>query len=270
MKGIVYEIKKHILIFFIFAKNSLIAQMEYRANFIINIAVECVFTLAKILYVAVVYRIGERINGMLPDTIVLYTGTFLIMTGFYTFLFMENFFLIPEQVRSGSLDFLIIKPVSLQFILTLRKINFALPIPNIGCGLIMVIISAKKLRIPISHINVVGYIGILMAGIVISYTVFLLPQMLSFWIVKTGSIVEIADKTWDFNNMPMSIYGKWMQRIGTFIFPVLVIVNFPSMFLIGSFNRIYALWAIVAPLLFMTMLRQIWKLAIKNYTSASS
>ena len=67
-----------------------------------------------------------------------------------------------------------------------------------------------------------------MCGNLLTYSLFLIPNLLCFWIVASRGIADITAALWDFNNMPQLIYGKWMQRIGTFILPVFVITNFPG------------------------------------------
>lgn len=269
MQEFVSELKKHGHIYLLFLKNCLMTQMEYRANFI-NFIVECGFLIAKIVYAFVIYNIGISINGLSPDVILLFIGTYLIMTAIFTCFFMENFYQIPEHVRKGTLDILITKPVSLQFILTLRHANFALPLPNLGAGIALVITSCSSLGVPFNILSILGYLGTILSGSVLAYVTFLFPQLLSFWIVKTASLTEIADKSWDMNNMPMNIYNKWLQRIGVFIFPIFIIVNFPAKYLINDLGTFYLLWTVIAPILFMVGIRLFWNMAVRNYCSASS
>lgn len=251
-------------------KNSLIGYMEYRANLFAALTMELIYLCSKILYVIFIYQSGISIKGVSPNEIMLFIGTYIIMTGIYTGFFMDNFYSIPELVRDGSLDTYITKPLSLQFMVTLRHFNFVLPVPNLTAGITMVVIAWHRLGIAPSFANIAGYLLILCSATGITYAVFLAPQILSFWTVKTNAVTEIADKCWDFNNMPMMIYGKWMQRIGVFVIPVFFISNFPAMFLIGKLNGIYLVWAIAAPVIFLSLVRIFWKLAVRNYSSASS
>jgi len=188
----------------------------------------------------------------------------------YTGFFMQNFYNIPRHVREGTLDMYIVKPVSLQFVTTLRQVDFSIPIPNIIGGTVMVVIAWNRLGIPAGFFNIAGYLGIIASGVVIAYSIYLAPQLLSFWIVKTGALVEIADKGWDFNNMPMVIYSRWIQRIGMFVIPIFAIFNLPPMFLLGQLDTVYTVWVFVAPLLFLFLVRKFWSFAVKRYSSASS
>ena len=85
---------------------------------------------------------------------------------------------------------------------------------------------------------------------------------------KLDGKIQLA--VWDFNNMPQLIYGKWMQRIGTFLLPVFVITNFPGLFLMGELSVPMAVWGVAAPVVFFLIARAVWNRAVKNYTSAST
>ena len=87
---------------------------------------------------------------------------------------------------------------------------------------------------------------------------------------RPNGIADLTAAVWDFNNMPQLIYGKWMQRIGTFLLPVFVITNFPGLFLMGELSAPMAVWGVAAPIVFFLIARAVWNQAVKNYTSAST
>ncbi|HWT73262.1 MAG TPA: ABC-2 family transporter protein [Mobilitalea sp.] len=270
MKNALRELKKHIFMYFIFAKYSLLGYMEYKANFYASLTMEIVFLLTKVIYVVFAYQLGSNINGISPDEVMIFTGVYTIMVAIFTGLFMDNFYELPGHIQNGTLDLYITKPLSLQFMVSLRHVNFALPIPNLITGVAMIIIGCKRLAITVNAGYIAGFIGIIISSTIVTYCIFLMPQLLSFWTIKSGSITDIVDKFWEFNNMPMFIYSKWMQRIGTFVIPVFFITNMPSSFLTGRMNTVFLLWVFVAPIIFLIILRLFWNVAIKKYTSASS
>ena len=61
------EIRKHVRMFFIFAKNSLVGYMEYKANFYSSLIMEIVFLISKLIYILFVFQLGIEINGISPD-----------------------------------------------------------------------------------------------------------------------------------------------------------------------------------------------------------
>ncbi|MDR2045187.1 MAG: ABC-2 family transporter protein [Clostridium sp.] len=262
------EVKKHMRIYGLFIKNCAMQQMEYRANFLIHIVVECIYVASKLLYVMIAYQAGSEISGLTAEQITLFIGTFMILTAVYTGLFMDNFYGISNKVKKGELDMMMVKPVSLQFYTSMRGVNLALPVPNLLVGGAMVCTSWSRMGIRVSAGNILLYIALLVCGIVLTYSIFLFPQLLAFWTVQTGAIVEMTDKLWDFNNMPMKIYGRWIQRIGTFVIPVFCITNFPVMSVLGSLSPVQKIWAAAAPAAFAVLVRIAWKGSVRHYSSA--
>lgn len=264
------SMRSYFLIYRAFFKNSIAAQMEYRANFILAILVECAFLFVKMLYVFVAYKVDMHVNGLTPDTIMLFVGTYTTMTALMNAFFFNNVTSIPEYIRSGTLDVMITKPVSLQFIVSLRKFDLGLAIPNLLGGIGMTVAAWSRASIPVTLYTVGIYFVLLVASFLLTYAVVLLPYILSFWIVKSDAIGDVSFALWDFNNMPMGIYNKWIKNVGTFIIPVFVISNFPVMFLLGQLRGVLIWWAVICPILFFILAKLFWDFAVRNYTSASS
>jgi ABC-2 type transport system permease protein len=264
------ELKKHVQIYILFLKNSLMAQMEYRFNFIGNLSMEAGYLLVKLSYVVVVYRSGVSVNGLSPDEILLFIGTFVTLTAVYAGLFMINNFRLRGKIKDGDLDLLLTKPVSLQFMATLRQADLTIFMVDLIAGGIMVAIAWARLGIPFTLVTVGGYLGFMVISSLVSYSLFLLPQILSFWFLDTSAIAEISDSFWDFNNMPMDIYNRWIKAVGVFLLPIFVISNFPPMFVLGKMSPIYLAWAAALPILLLFVVRLMWRKGLRLYNSASS
>jgi ABC-2 type transport system permease protein len=268
MKDFFKEFRKHLRVHRLFAKTSLMQQLEYRANFIIGIGAECAWLASKLVYVLIVQQTGATVGGLSPDEVTLFIGTFILLTAIYTGLFMMNFFYIPHRIRNGELDLMIVKPISTQFHLTMRETDFAIPIPNIIGGFITIAVSWSRLGLETGLKNILIYCCLIISGTVLTYSIFLIPYMLAFWTVKVRAITDIADRMWDFNNMPMQIYGRTMQKIGIFIIPVFVIANFPVMALFNNLPTLYLLWGVFIPIVLFIIVKKIFDVAIKRYSSA--
>jgi ABC-2 type transport system permease protein len=264
------EIKKHLIIYVLFVKNSMMAQMEYRFNFIGNMAMETGYLLAKLSYVVVIYRSGVNIQGLSPDEMLLFIGTFITLTGVYAGMFMINNFGLRGKIKDGDLDLILTKPVSLMFMATLRQADVTIFSVDVIAGGIAVIIAWARLGIPVTLFTVGGYLGFLVISSLVAYSLFLLPQILSFWLMNTGSIAEITDSFWDFNNMPMEIYSQWIKQIGVFVLPIFVITNFPPLFLLNKMPPIYVGWSVLLPIILLMIVRAVWNKGLSSYSSASS
>lgn len=252
-----------------FAKNSLAAQMEFRANFFSGLFVETGFFFAKLTYVFLVYRTGATIHGLTPDYILMFIGTYAIMTGIYMS-FYPNFCKISGYIKDGTMDFYITKPVSQLFLMSFRYIDFAMPIPNILGGTVMVVIAWRRCGFQLSFLHVGGFLLFLILGAVLTYFIFLLPRLLSFWFLSTGGVADISDSVWDFNNMPMGIYNRIVQGVGCFLFPIFLVTNVPGLIVGDQITVGFFIWALIAPLIFGIITMMVWNRSIKHYSSASS
>jgi ABC-2 type transport system permease protein len=264
------ECRRYGMIYWLFVKNSLISMMEYRVNFLFGIMIEIGYLCIKLSYVYVIYRIGVDINGVSPDEIMLFVGVYTIMAGLYSTFFYNNFIQLPEHVRTGSLDMMMTKPVSLQFMATLRTIDAGYSVPNLIGGIVMVVYGWQKADVPLTVWNVVGFAGFMLIGLILTYAVFLIPQLLAFWTVKTGGVNDLSNALFDFNQMPMAIYGKMIQRAGMFVVPIFLITNLSPLYVLRHMNAATFVWGLCAPVLFLLVTRLIWKFAVRSYTSASS
>jgi ABC-2 type transport system permease protein len=262
------EIIKHLKIYRQFIKMSVMQQLEYRVNFIMGFLGECVYLFSKMLYVMIVYRAGGNISGLSPDQLILFIGTFTIMTAIFVGLFLNNFFGISREILKGELDVFIVKPISLQFFVTTRFVDIVKPIPNVIAGTALIVIGWSRLGASTGIMHILSYIAFMICGTVLAYSLFLIPQILAFWTIKTGGGNDITSRLWDFNNMPMKIYNKWMQRIGIFVVPVFVITNFPVMAVINDLSIYYRIWGVAISIFMFVCARLLWNIAIKQYSSA--
>jgi len=253
----------------IFAKYSLMSALEYRVNFFTGMLVEMGWMVIKLLYVAILYKAGVSIGILTPDHVMLFVGTYVLMTGVYM-LYFGNFTALPGMVRDGDLDLYLVKPVSLQFLVTMRRLEFAYLLPDFVAGILMIVMGWRLAGLPVEVGAIGGFLFFLFCGCLLTYSVFLLPYLISFWTVSVGGISDIASALWDFNNMPSLIYGKWVRRVGTYVIPIFVITNFPGLFLMGELTPGAFIWGAASPVLFFLITRAVWKRALKNYSSASS
>ncbi len=263
------EVRKHFRIFWAFMRSCLASQMEYRANFFTGIAMEGGYLLVKLMYILVVYRAGVSINGLSPDEILLFVGTFVAMTGVYAGLIMMNLFGLRDIIRNGALDLYITKPVSLQFMITLRRSDLGLLAVDVGAGAVMIGIGLVRLGSAVDYWRLFGFAGYMISSSLVAYAMFVIPALLSFWFLG-ANLAGAIDPIWDFNNMPMGIYNKPIQMIGTYLVPIFVITNFPAMYLLDRMNPFMAFWGIASPILLLLLTRFVFKKAVRQYESASS
>jgi len=270
MESIISEITKCFKVYLLFAKNCLMAQIEYRSNFFIVVSMETLWLFAKGLFLVIMYQSDLVIQGISPDGMLLLVGTYSIMTGIFNVFFLPNFYSISDKIRNGTLDLLITKPISLQFLLTFRTTEFIIPLPTVIIGLVMVIVAWVRLPIPLDVANIGGFVFYTGIGVLACYVIFLLPQLFSFWFVKFDMAIMFSEALWELNSVPLTVYNKWIQRIGLYVVPIFLVANLPVMFVLGKLSLYSAVLPILVLICLFFLLRIVWRIAIKNYTGASS
>lgn len=262
------EIRKHIRVALFFMRSQLAAQMEYRANFFTGIAMEIGYLLVKLMYVLVVYRAGVNVNGLAPDEILLFSGTFILMTGIYAGLIMMNLFDLRRLIRDGALDLYITKPVSLQFMITMRRSDLGLLLVDGVAGLALITVALVRLGSSFPLWRLFGFAGYLVAGGMAAYGLFVLPNLLGFWFPGADFAV-FTDPFWDFNSVPMGIYNRVVQDAGMVVIPIFLITNFPALYLMDRLTPFMSVWGFTAPVLLLVLTRLVFRRAIRRYESAS-
>jgi ABC-2 type transport system permease protein len=260
---------KYLSLYGHFVKNSLIAQMEFKTNFIIAMCTEVAFVFAKSLYVIVLFTAGLTINGLTPEQMLMFIGSYTLITGIMDSVYYPNIASIPEYVRMAELDMYLTKPVNSLFMISFRKFDLGLGIPNYAAGITMIVISWVKCGVPFTAWNILGYLFFTIIGCILTYPVLLIPVLVSFWTIKSDSLMDSIWALWDFNNMPMTIYNRTVQLAGVFIIPIFIITNFAPMFVFKILPLSYILYALAAIPIFFGIALFIWKRALRRYSSAS-
>jgi ABC-2 type transport system permease protein len=263
------EILKHLKIYAMLVRMNVMSQMEYRANFVTGILMELGYLVVKILYVVVAFSAGRSIAGFTPDEMLVFVGTFVTATGLYAGLYMMNFYQLSALVRDGSFDTLMTKPVSLQFMATLRRCDLGIFLVDTIAGMAMTIVGLSRLSGLMDAWRLLGYVFFLLCGSAVGYGLYLIPQSLVFRIVNARAIAGVTDSFWDFNNVPMIVYDKLGQALGTYVVPMFVITSFPSLFALGRMSGAQMIWGALAPVIFIAVARFAWTRGIRNYSSAS-
>ncbi len=269
MRAAWQELVKHARVYLRLVRMNVISQLSYRTNFVTGIVMELAFLLTKLLYAVVAFRAGRDAVGLTPNEMLVFVGTFVTATGFFAGLFMMNFFQLSERLNDGSFDTLMTKPVSLQFLGTLWRCDAGLFLVDVAGGAIATSVGLARLSGVVELWRILGYVFFLACGTVVGYGIYLVPQSLIFAVRKAGGLAGVAVSFWEVNNVPVTVYGRLAQAIGTYLVPMFVITSFPSLFVLGRLTGAQMIWGVAAPLVFLLLSRLAWRAGLKRYMGGS-
>lgn len=267
MRHMLSRTRYYAKLLFAFIRISILSQLEYRLNFVSGIFVESAYMCIKLTYLVVVVRTGVHIGALTPDMVMIFVGTYCFMTGIWMLLSGVNS--IPSKVLAGQMDMLMVKPGSLMFMQTFGSFDFAMTVPNCSVGIALICMGWSRAQIPATFTAVGGFAFFMLMGMALTYAFTLIPALLVFWVSSVNGTFTLFAALWDFNNMPMALYGKTIQRIGTFIIPVFLLTNWAGLFVLKQLSPLEIGWGIAAPILVMAMARIMWNRGMRRYTSAN-
>lgn len=269
-------------VFLTFARNSLIRDMTFRANFLIELASSLSWVFMNLGFYLLIFQYAPSIGagtGWGKWEFFAFAGTGLIINSVTGMFFMTNGEEFGEMIRTGTLDFALLKPIDTQFLVSLQRVEWSSG-GNLLVGIALVLISASYIQAPIGPLQAALYGMFLICGVVILYSLLFSFAAVSVWLGRNTSLLDFWFYIVSFSRYPMEIYqgrlGSPIRWFFSFIIPVLVAVNVPARVLVrplypqATGDWLFALGAPVAAAASFAVCRWIFTLALRSYRSASS
>ena len=251
-------------------RNSLIREMNFKANFLLWMAVELLWFVGQIFFIEVLFNYVDKIGDWTKWQVVLLVGTHQIIGQLFQAFFYTNLANLPELVRTGKLDFLLLQPVDSQFIVSTNRFS-ADSVINSLVGVAIVIFSLAKLEIHPSCIAIAAYIGAVFLGIGIHYSIMFSLATVSFWIVRAQGVIHGYYNLFNIARYPDVVFRGVFRAVFSYVFPVIIVANTPARVLmnLGSTPGLYIQLAFASAVV-VILSRVFWKVALRRYSSASS
>src|ERR1700758_16089 len=264
-------VRRYIEIYSIMMRNSLIREMSFKANFLLWMVVEVLWFCGQIVFFSIIFGNVDHIGDWTKWEVVLLIGTHQIIAQLFQAFFFVNVANIPELVRTGKLDSVLVLPIDSQFAVSTKQ--FALDsIVNALLGAAVVVVSLAKLGMVPNPASILLYVVALGFGIAVHYSIMLGLAAVSFWIVRAQGLVYGYFNFLNIARYPDAIFPKLFQIIFGWIIPVVIIANIPAKLLLRSFGEPFTLifQLIVASTIVFCLSRIFWRFALRHYSSASS
>jgi ABC-2 type transport system permease protein len=260
---------RHLRLLSIFYRNSLYAEMEYRANFVANVLMSAFWLAFAILGLHVFYYHRDQIGGWGYYEAMLVVGFYSLFNGLIEALLQPNMSRLIEQIRTGTFDFILIKPVNSQFMASLRQLSIW-KLADVAMGLGIGIYALVRLAAVPSITDLIAAAGFVGCGTVILYSIWLIMVTSAFWFVRIDNISELFTAIYETGRFPVSVYPSWMRGVLTFVVPIAFITTFPAAAILGRAKpQLLSVAFLLAAGLFCGCIG-FWRFAVRRYSSASS
>jgi ABC-2 type transport system permease protein len=273
----------------LFLANSLMRDMTYRLNFVMEAISSLAWTMINLsLYLLIfthVNQIGAQTGWGKWEFMVFLATTWIINSLIQSF-FMPNCEEFAELIRTGRLDFALLKPIDTQLLVSVQRVEWS-GLSNFVAGLVLLGVSVYQLAtrptdpVVISPLALLMYPIFIVCGVAILYSLMISLSATSIWLGRNTSLHDFWFYITSFSRYPREIYeggrfGTPVQFVFTFLIPVLVVINVPAKLMSRSLTPTsaedlgLAIFTLAAAGVSFLLSRWIFGRALASYRSASS
>ncbi len=187
------------------------------------------------------------------------TATQVIFRGVYAF---------RTSVKRGNFDFFLTKPMSALFLVMSQVIDFLdilflIPITGLWVWSILQLDT-------ITTAGLLAYAFFSAISVLLITAIYILVAATTILVQDNQHAIWLYRESMRLGQFPPTILPRAMQYVFTYIFPILIVVAFPTRALFGELGFIDAILAMWITIIFLLLSFFLWKMSVKKYSSASS
>src|SRR5205823_3235246 len=192
------------------------------------------------------------------------------LEGLVETLFLENCNEFSDLIRSGDLDFFLLKPIDEQFLLSCRHVDWSTA-PNFIMGVGVMAIALYQHHWVFDPMQAGLFLVVFLCGLLMAYCFLLSLTSAAIWFTRNQSLFELW---WLFTSLmryPRDIFvGSWAYPLGwffTYIIPVLLVVNLPASVMVKVFDYRFVAFMLAVTALLLVLSRRFFRYALTRYRS---
>ena len=265
--------RRYLRLLLALSRFSLLRELAFRTNFLAKISVEVLWLGVLILFYKTIFSKTSNVAEWSEAEYLFFLGCYYALEGLIETLFLDNANEFADLVRSGDLDFFLLKPIDEQFLISCRNIDWSTA-ANVVMGISLMTISLVQMGWEFELIKVLLFLLMFASGVGLAYSFMVLLMSTSVWLVRNQSLYELW---WLFTSLmryPREIFdNSWAWALGrlfTFVLPVLIVVNVPARIMVKAVD--YEWVALMLPLtvVMLYLSRRVFRASLRRYRSASS
>jgi ABC-2 type transport system permease protein len=261
-------VRRYVRVLWLFWRSSLASELEYRFNFLLAVLSSLGHIAGNLFGLSLFYTGSGTLGGWPFHQALLVMGLFTILQGLSRVFSSPNLQRIVEHVRTGTLDFVLLKPIDTQFWLSTRRIS-PWGLPDVFIGFATVWFAAARLELPAEHLLLAA--GPFILSAIIQYSLWFMLASISIWYVKVHNVTEVLNGLLAAGRYPIDALPAGVYRfVFTFVVPVALLTTVPARVALGREAGHWLLYSALFAFAAFAFSRAFWRRALRSYTSASS
>ena len=263
------SLRRHLRSVARFWSSSLAIELEYQMNWIVELVAVLGTLAGSVFTLSLFYGHGQRLGGWSWNGALVVLGLYSLFEGFSSTLLRPNLGNLVKQVQTGSLDFVLLKPIDAQVWLSLRSFS-PWGLPEMVLGLVVAAVGLVRSAVVPTPLQWLSAAVLLLCGATILYSLWFVLAATSIWFVKVWNATEVLRSLLAAGRYPVQAYPPGLRAVLSSVVPVAFLTTVPAEALLGKPQPGSLLAAVTLALVCLAGSRALWWLALRHYTSASS
>jgi ABC-2 type transport system permease protein len=252
-----------------FFKNCLTREIEYRGHFIMQFMVDVAWYAMQIAVFGLLYSLTPQIGGIGKAEATVFLGILFLTDGINMMLFSSNFWRVPYYITTGELDFFLLRPASVFFMVFTRYINLA-SVLNLALGLTVFVYGVQSLSYTPPISAWMQWCIMMMCAVVLQLSMQGIIASFAIFTVAADGIQFVYYTLARFGERPDTIYSGWMRRVVLYIIPFAMLASMPLRALTGTLSPSMFITSVALSVGFMTGAVLLFNFCLRKYSGASS
>lgn len=252
------------------SKISIMSVAAYRANFILMIMQSFVNALLSIVSIKYIYNYVDKIAGWSYDEMMLLIGTSMLVNQIFRAFILPNLNQFVADIGNGNFDAILLKPVSLLFLIFFGGIDLS-SLVSVIVPIVIVVIFARTVAIKFTITELLMYIVLVVCGVIILSAFMLIIHSVAFYYIKVDGLMNVYYMIMAISEKPKDIIPtKLLKNFFTWILPAVPLACLPVSIILHKIPYQYFLFEAFLSLFMLLCAKTLTYIGVKNYSSASS
>jgi ABC-2 type transport system permease protein len=259
-------VTRYLTLLLIQLRASALLAMQYRLDFVIDGFMSLFWTGSALVPLLVLYAQRTTVAGWTWPEALLVVGWFTLLKGVLDGAVQPALASVVEHIRKGTLDFLLLKPVDAQFMVSTSRFELYRGSDVFGGAFLLGWALHRLHRWPSLTGTLLAAL-LLTGAVVLLYSIWILVVSLAF-VVKVDNLTYLFSSIYDAARWPAQVFRGALAFLFTFVIPLAMMTTYPALALLDRLSMSRAVGATLWATGFAWMARRVWLYSVGHYTSA--
>lgn len=250
------------------------ADWQYRVPFVGYTITQGLITALDFVQIAVIFGQVSSLQGWSVAEVAFLFGTSSVAFHLGD-VFISEVEFAPKRVRLGTFDALLVRPMGALLQLCGDEFAFRRVGKLVQAVAVLVwALAAVDVAWTAGRVGVLAMM--LVCGTLIFGSIWVITSSLAIWMIEAMEVMNSFTYGSSYaTEYPMSIFGKWLRRLFTFVVPAAFVNYYPALYVLGKSDPLAGpSWLrFASPVVAVVMVLLagfVWRLALRHYRSTGS